>query len=192
QEHDAEDASQATSLALAKSAASIRKHQSVGSWLYGVAHRVACKARVESARRRALERRPNPPPAPDPAADVTWRELRAALDEELARLPDKHRAPLLLCYLEGKTQDEAAAGLSWPRGTLKRRLERGRELLRSRLARRGITLSAGLFVAALGENTAVPAALACAAVEAATAYAAAPATVAGAVSAQAAALAEGG
>src|SRR5262249_3371942 len=110
----------------------------------------------------------------------------------LGQLPDRNRAPLLLCYLEGKTQDEAAAELGWPRGTLKRRLERGRDLLRSRLARRGITLSAGLFVAALAGPHPWPASLAGARVEAAAASAAAPATVAGAVSAHAAALAEGG
>jgi RNA polymerase sigma factor (sigma-70 family) len=168
--HDAEDAFQATFLVLARNAAAIRKQESVGSWLYGVAHRVALKAKAEAARRHVHLRIAPSSSLTEPLADLTWRELCSALDEELTRLPDKYRAPLLLCYLEGQTQDEAAARLGWARGTLKRRLERGREILRGRLLRRGLTLSAGLFATALVEHHAtVPAALASAAVHAAAA-----------------------
>src|SRR5262249_39328254 len=125
----------------------------LGSWLYGVAHRLAQRARADAARRRKLEQRvPVPAPA-DVVADVSWREVRAALDEELARLPDSLRAPLLLCCLEGQTQDEAARQLGWGLGALRRRLEKGRALLRARLTRRGLTLTAGLFTAALVDQT---------------------------------------
>jgi RNA polymerase sigma factor (sigma-70 family) len=160
--HDAEDAFQATFLLLARQAGAIRKPDSLASWLYGVAYRLADKMRSQSARRRRLERTaPCPTPA-DPAAEVTWRELRAVLDEELSRLPDHYRVTFQLCYEEGNTQDEAARRLGWPRGTLKRRLERTRDLLRSRLMRRGITLSAaliGLGLAARMASASVPAPL---------------------------------
>jgi RNA polymerase sigma factor (sigma-70 family) len=161
--HDAEDVFQATFLVFAKKAASIRKSRSLGSWLYGVAHRLALRARSDAARRRKHERARAEAPVAGPTPDVTWRELQAGLDEELANLPERYRAPLLLCYLEGKTQDEAARHLHWSLGTFRRRLDRARELLRTRLARRGLTLSAALFATALAENVAgaaVPAALA--------------------------------
>ena len=83
---------------------------------------------------------------------MSWREARSLIDEELQRLPEKQRLPLVLCYLEGLTQDEAALRLGWSRGTLKRRLEAGRERLRIRLTRRGMTLGAGLFAASLTES----------------------------------------
>jgi RNA polymerase sigma factor (sigma-70 family) len=159
--HLAEDAFQAVFLVLAKRAAHIRKPDSLASWLYGVAYRVAGKFRARAAQPpRATAPRPKRR-ADDPAADITWRELRAALDEELARLPDKYRATFLLCYEDGKTQDEAARALGWPRGTLKRRLERARQILREGLARRGLTLSAALIAMSLAKPTsaAVPAVL---------------------------------
>src|SRR5262249_37756381 len=74
----------------------------------------------------------------DPAAGLVWQEVRQALDEELQRLPDRLRSPLVLCYLSGLTRDEAAQQLGWSLGTLKRRLEQGRKALRLRLERRGI------------------------------------------------------
>src|SRR5207237_3276430 len=100
-------------------------------------------------------------PASDPLADITLRELQGVLDEELARLPAKNRAPLILCCLEGTARDEAAQQLGWTLQTVKDRLERGRELLRARLARRGLTLSAALGCAALTGNgrAALPASL---------------------------------
>jgi len=97
-EQDAEDVFQATFMLLARKAGTIRKSGSLGSWLFGVAHRLALRAKADAARRRLHEERAPAPAAQDPFADVSWRELRAVLDEELARLPDKYRAPLLLCY----------------------------------------------------------------------------------------------
>src|SRR5262249_45381533 len=122
-EHDAEDACQATFFVLARKAASVRNRESVGSWLHGVAFRVARDLRDARARRRA-----QPWPEGDVAQveaepEVTRREVQAALDEELQRLPDKFRAPLVLCYLQGKTRDEAAHQLRWTPGTLRGRLE---------------------------------------------------------------------
>jgi RNA polymerase sigma factor (sigma-70 family) len=161
-QHDAEDAFQATFLAMVCGATSIRR-QSLGGWLYRIAQRLSRKMRIDDARRRRRERRAVSVEVPDAAEELTWRELRTLLDDELARLPEKHRLPLLLCYLGGQTQDEAARQLGWGRGTLKRRLERGRELLRHRLARRGVTLSAALCATMLAEqSSAVPPALAAA------------------------------
>jgi RNA polymerase sigma factor (sigma-70 family) len=147
--HATEDAFQAVFLVLVRSAASVRKRQSVSCWLYGVARRLALKARTRAARRRERESRATQAPPADPAAEVTLREAREVLDEELARLPEKYRAPILLCCLEGLARDEAAGRLGWSAGTLKSRLEEARSLLRTRLARRGLTLSAALAAALL-------------------------------------------
>jgi RNA polymerase sigma factor (sigma-70 family) len=158
---DAEDAFQATFLILAEKAASIHNHQSLSSWLYGVAYRVAVKARSRTAARRRHEQRCDSRVAPDPLAEVTGRELLAVVDEELHRLDDRHRAALVLCYLEGKTRDQAAAQLGWSLTTLQRRLEEGRECLRARLARRGLGLPAALLTAGLAQaaEAALPARL---------------------------------
>jgi RNA polymerase sigma factor (sigma-70 family) len=163
---DAEDAFQAAFLVLARRADAIRRHDSLASWLHGVAHRLALKARAAAARRHAREATVPPPEPPTQEDDLTWGELRGLLHDELARLPDHFRAPLLLCYLEGLTRDEAARRLGWSAATLKGRLDRGRKLLHDRLARRGLMLSAVLVVAGLASVT-VPAALASAAVRAA-------------------------
>src|SRR5262245_694448 len=101
-EQDAEDVFQATFLVLARKAETIRRTEAVGSWLYGVAHRLALKARAGAARRSVHESRAPQAETLDPAADMTWRELQTVLDEELARLPDRYRAPLLLCYFDGQ------------------------------------------------------------------------------------------
>jgi RNA polymerase sigma factor (sigma-70 family) len=148
QEQDAEDAFQATFLTLARKAGSIRSREALAGWLHGVASRVARKARS------AALRRPAPEPigdvcGPDATAEMTWREVRAVLDEELTRLPASYRAPLILCYLEGRTQDEAARQLGWTLGAFRGRLERGREKLRARLLRRSVSLPAALLGAAL-------------------------------------------
>jgi RNA polymerase sigma factor (sigma-70 family) len=158
---DAADAFQATFLVLARKAASIRKRESVGSWLYGVAYRLARRAKVEAARRRVYERQVEPMPPSDPLAAVVWRDLRPILDEELDRLAEKYRAPLVLCYLEGKTHEEAAQQLGWTNGTVCGRLFRARELLRKRLTRRGLALSTGLLATVLSQHAvaAVPATL---------------------------------
>src|SRR5262249_12815651 len=167
-EQDAEDAFQAAFLVLARKAASIRKTESVASWLYGVAWRCAARLRRDLAQRRRHENavvarsgdraraldRARAPEAPDPS----WREVQEALHEELARLPEKYRAPLVLCCLEGRTQCEAARQLGWGENVLRGRLDRGRERLRQRLVRRGITLSSALLAAARSQTPA-PAAL---------------------------------
>jgi RNA polymerase sigma factor (sigma-70 family) len=142
---DADDAFQATFLILARKAERIDRPERLGNWLYGVATRVAFKARSTAARWRARESRVEPmAPAPDPLLGLAMRELQLALDEELNRLPERHRVPLVLCYLEGKTHEEAADELGCPTGSMSWRLGRAREALRRRLVRRGLTLSVGL------------------------------------------------
>jgi RNA polymerase sigma factor (sigma-70 family) len=180
--HDAEDAFQATFLVLARKASSICKAESLASWLYGVAYRAAVRARAGDVRRRAREQRTTEMSSPDPLLDMTVREVRQVLHEELHQLPEKYRAPLVLCYLEGLSQDEAARQLGWSTGATRGRLDRGREQLRKRLARRGLALSAVLGAASLGASP-VSAALAASAVQAAGGAAS--------VSAKASALAEG-
>src|ERR1700736_3900257 len=149
QREDAEDVFQATFLVLARKAGSVRKQESLASWLYGVALCLARKVRGRNLRRRtsaagarALDR-----VAARPMEDLTWRELRQVLHEELGLLPEKNRLPILLCHLEGRTQDEAARALGWSLGRLRGRLLRGRELLRGRLARRGLAPSVPLLAA---------------------------------------------
>ena len=129
-DHDAEDAFQVTFLVLARKAGSIRKQKSIGSWLHGVAHRVALKARTAARRRRAQNRgrRRWRRCRGEPAGDSS--DLSPVLHEEIARLPAKYRAPIVLCYLEGMTQDQAACELGWPVGTVRGRIARARDLLR--------------------------------------------------------------
>jgi RNA polymerase sigma factor (sigma-70 family) len=191
--HDAEDACQATFLVFARKAASVRKRESLASWLHGVAYHVATRLKRDLARRGAREAlRPEAAQA-DVAVEACWRELRGLLDDELARLPARYRSPLVLCYLEGRTRDEAAQQLGWSLTTFRGRLERGRERLRARLIRRGLTLSAALFAGALGESSASaapPPAFVVRTVKAALLYAAGRAAPDG-FSVQAVALAEG-
>jgi RNA polymerase sigma factor (sigma-70 family) len=158
--HDAEDAFQATFLVFARKARSIRKQASVSCWLYGVASRVAANLRRKTARERRHETVDNAVPSVADA-DVSWREVRGVLDEELAKLPERLRLPVVLCYLDGKTRDEAAQELGWSESTLRGRLERGRDLLRGQLTSRGVTLSAALLASLLTENaaSALPASL---------------------------------
>jgi RNA polymerase sigma factor (sigma-70 family) len=157
--HLAEDAFQATFLVLARKAGSIARRSSVGSWLYGVAYRVALKARAQTLRRQTHERQLAAMTAADPSYQESHSDVQPILDEEINRLPEKYRAPVLLCYLEGKTKEEAARQLGWTRGSVQGRLERAREKLRLRLARRGVTLTSAALVALLSENAA-PAAVA--------------------------------
>jgi RNA polymerase sigma factor (sigma-70 family) len=143
--HDAEDAFQAAFLVLAHKAASVRPRESLAAWLHGVAHRVALKARSASARRARLDRNAGsrrPQPGADFLSEISARELLAMVDEEVRRLPTVYRLPVILCCLEGRTQEEAARQLGWSSGSIKGRLERGRARLQSRLLRRGLALSA--------------------------------------------------
>jgi RNA polymerase sigma factor (sigma-70 family) len=138
---DAEDAFQATFLVLAKKADRLRQPNLLANWLYGVAYRTALHARQRAAHRSAQEREAASMSNPESSPDVDSQELRRVLDEELSRLPEKYRAPLVLCYLEGKTNEEAARVLGWPSGSMSHRLARGRELLRERLVPRLAGLS---------------------------------------------------
>jgi RNA polymerase sigma factor (sigma-70 family) len=150
--HDSEDAFQATFLVLIRKAKSIAKHESVGSWLHGVAYRIAARARSEAILRRVRERKVEPAPAPDLLDEVIRRDLRAMLDEEVLLLPSRCRVPFVLCYMEGKTNEEAAHLIGCPKGTVLSRLARARELLRTRLSRRGLTVSAALVTTMLSQK----------------------------------------
>jgi RNA polymerase sigma factor (sigma-70 family) len=154
QDADADDAFQAVFLVLVRRGGTIRKRQALASWLYGVAYRVCQKARREAVRRHQRETRVAKKIACDPGKEAAWRELCAELDAELYRLPEAYRAPLVHCYLKGQTRDQAARELGLALRTLDRRLERGREVLRRRLERRGLTLSATLLVMALSQRAA--------------------------------------
>ncbi len=134
--NDAEDAFQATFLVLLQRAGAIHNRCSVAAWLHGVAMRVAARGRVESARRRRIERH-GMRPETERNDDAERRDIEALIDVELARLPEKYRAPVVLCYFEGLTHERAADHLGWPVCTLRARLSRARKLLRSRLTRRG-------------------------------------------------------
>lgn len=167
-EHDAEDVLQATFLVLSLKADGIAWHDSVRPWLDGVARRLALHARSNTARRRVRERTITALSSVDESAagrlperlhpraeaseECEQRDLRGVLEDELGRLPDKYRAPVVLCDLEGHTREEAARRLGWPTGSMSRRLDRGRSLLRQRLTVRG------LVVAALGAASIVAAA----------------------------------
>jgi RNA polymerase sigma factor (sigma-70 family) len=183
---DAEDAFQATFLVLVRKAASLGQRELLGNWLYGVAYRTALDARTATLRRRKREKQVSSMPEPEVHEDSDeWRDLRSFLDQELNRLPDKYRIPIVLCDLEGKTRQDVAERLDLPVGTLSGRLTTARKILAKRLARRGLALSGGALIAALSPSTAsaaVPAPLVTSTVQAATA---------GAVSSHAVALAEG-
>jgi RNA polymerase sigma factor (sigma-70 family) len=158
---DVEDAFQATFLVLVRKATSVNWHADLGTWLYAVAHRIAVHARSDAQRRIRREEAARRTETGSAATDMSWREACGLLHQELDKLPDKFRLPLMLCYLEGKSRDEAAAQLGVSVGSVKGRLERGRVMLRDRLARRGVTLSAGLLGAvACSPAIALPAHLA--------------------------------
>lgn len=193
-ESDADDAFQATFLVFLNKARSIRKRRSLGSWLHGVAIRTALRAKTNAAQRHVHEQQATAKAPDEPWKEAAWREICTVLDEEVQGLSETYRAPLVLCYLEGRTRDEAAHQLGWSLRTLQRRLERGRDLLRIRLTRRGLTLSAGLLATALAEHTgraALPVGLANLTAKAALGDAAGTMASAGLTSGPAAALAKG-
>jgi RNA polymerase sigma factor (sigma-70 family) len=153
---DAEDAFQATFLILARNAACVRRRQALPAWLHGVARRVALKALSAKARRFRAARPlagAAADPHPDPASELSARELLAIVDEEIQRLPEVCRLPVILCCLEGHSLEEAARRLGWTRGSVKGHLERGRARLHQRLVRRGLTLSAALAAAEVSRST---------------------------------------
>ncbi|HYV34771.1 MAG TPA: sigma-70 family RNA polymerase sigma factor [Gemmataceae bacterium] len=186
--HAAEDAFQATFMVLARRAASVMRSQPLAGWLHGVARRVAVRAAAQTTARQNRERRHIPMQSPTPPDDLNWQELRAVLDEEIGRLPEKYRLPIVLCYLEGQTHEKAAMELGVAKSSLTTRLARARDLLRGQLARRGITLSIGALTTALADHVfAAPMAalLAINTVKAAASVAAGKAVVGGLVSARA-------
>jgi RNA polymerase sigma factor (sigma-70 family) len=141
---EAEDAYQAAFLVLVRRARAIDWRAGLGPWLYGVAHRVAVKAKARTAKRARMESQARPGKSILPP-DLSWQEACDLLHSELDSLPDKYRLPLIYCYLEGKTREEAAVALGVTSGTVKGRIKRGCDILRDRLARRGVALSVGLL-----------------------------------------------
>jgi RNA polymerase sigma factor (sigma-70 family) len=168
--HDAADAFQATFLVLARNARSVRKPDALSAWLYGTAVRVCHRAAGKRSTAKPLSVQTPPIAQEDPFAEAAWKEIRGILDDEIGRLPETLRAPLILCYFNGLSRDEAAEKLGCSRRTLMRRLEKARERLRRRLERRGVgTAGLGVAVLSSGELSAfVPDRLAAAAVAAGT------------------------
>jgi RNA polymerase sigma factor (sigma-70 family) len=192
--HEAEDAFQATFLVLARKAASVVPREMVGNWLYGVARQTAVRLRSAAAQRRRRERPMADAPEPVSEPHDPWADLRPVLDHELGRLPEKYRAAVVLCDLEGRTRKEAALQLGCPEGTLCSRLARARALLARRLAPYcPVPSGAALGAMLLHKGTAgPPAALVSPTVKAATWLAAGNAAAAGgAIPARVAALTEG-
>jgi RNA polymerase sigma factor (sigma-70 family) len=190
--HDAEDAFQATFLLLARKARLVRRGAALAGWLHRVARRVALRARGRAG--RAAQLAGEGPAAPERESAAVWADLRPVLDEEVGRLPEKYRLPVLLCYLGGLSTEEAARRLGCPRGTVLSRLAWARRRLRGRLERRGLALSAGALAAGLAREAATaaaPAALAHAAVRAARWLKAGKAMAAGEVPRRAVSLMEG-
>ncbi len=163
QEQDAEDALQATFLALACKASAIRKHESLASWLHGVAFHMANDARKAAIRRRKhLNEAHEAPPAPSPGAELAWREVRAILDGEIERLPAIYREPFILCCLENRSSEEVARTLRLKPGTVWSRVARAKHRLQTRLKKRGVELAVLLTAAAVSSNaasSAIPAGL---------------------------------
>ncbi len=192
--HSAEDAFQATFLVLARKSLSIRNRDLLASWLYGVAFHTALRARTAAGRRSKREKQVVEMPEPEILANDLWSDLAPVLDQELSRLPEKYRMPIILCDLEGKGHAEAARQLRCPLGTLSGRLWRGRNLLARRLTRRGLGISAVVLGMILVEKAQAAASVGLASFAAAVkgaACIAAGASLAEAVSSKVIALARG-
>lgn len=190
--HDAEDAFQATFLVLVKKAATLPNPETVGNWLYGVAHQTAVRMRATVAKRGVRERQVVDMPEPATAEQYVWNDLAPVVDEELSRVPDKYRVLIVLCDLEGVTRKEVARRLDIPEGTAASRLATARAMLAKRLARRGVVMSGVLLGATLFQQSAsagVPALVVSNTIKVATLMAAGRA--AGVISVKAAALTEG-
>ncbi|HYV36173.1 MAG TPA: RNA polymerase sigma factor [Gemmataceae bacterium] len=190
--HQAEDAFQATFLVLVRKAASVVPREMVANWLYGVAYQTAFKARAMAAKRGARERQVMHMPEPKVAEHHLWNDMQHLLDQELSRLPEKYRMPVVLCELEGKTRKEAAKQMGVPEGTVASRLARGRTMLAHRLARQGIAVTAASLTATLTQNAiaAAPSTLVSSTIKAASLLAAGQVAT-GAISAKAVFLTEG-
>jgi RNA polymerase sigma factor (sigma-70 family) len=190
-QHDAEDAFQATFLILARKAGSVMMREKLGNWLYGVAYQTAMKARGISSKRRVREIQVSDMPEPMAARDDLRDALAEALDRELSRLPEKYRTPTVLCELGGKSHWEAAEQLGCPIGTVSSRLSRARSMRAERLARRGLSLSVGTLAVLLAQDVAsasMPTRLISSTIKAASLFAAEGTVTAGLVSAQVVAL----
>lgn len=191
--HDAEDAFQATFLVLVQKAATLPNRETVGNWLYGVAHQTAVRMRAMVAKQGVRERQVTVMPEPATADQYVWNDLAPVLDEELSRLPDKYRVLIVLCDLEGVTRKEVARRLDIPEGTAASRLAAARAMLAKRLTRRGVVLSGVLLGATLSQQAAsasVPALVVSSTIKVASLMAAGHAT-AGVIPAKVAALTEG-
>ena len=172
--HDAEDCFQAAFLVLARKAGTLQRDASLGAWLHRVAYRLALRSKSTTARRQTEEGRAAAMNPVSCEREESWQELRKLIDQELEHLPQIYRVPLVLCYLEGKSNAEAAKELGWPLGSVKGRLSRGRDVLRKRLQKRGLTLAGATLVALLAEHAAsaaVPGTLLMSTTNAATAFA---------------------
>jgi RNA polymerase sigma factor (sigma-70 family) len=193
-QQDAEDAFQATFLVLLRKAASFTPRPMVANWLYGVAHRTSLKARTMVAKRRHRERQVAEMPEPATEESDLWNDLRPVIDQELSHLPDKHRAVIILCELEGKTRKEAARQLGIPEGTVASRLNRGRTMLAQRLTRLGIPVSGIALATVLSRQSiaaTVPPSLARTAAQTARILATGGTAASSIISAHAVALSEG-
>jgi RNA polymerase sigma factor (sigma-70 family) len=152
-QHDADDAFQATFLVLVRKAGTIRNREGVASWLYGVAHQTAVRLRTNLAKQHRREQHGD---LPDKAQleEQVLSDVQALLDQELSHLPEKYRLVIVLCDLEGRTRKEVARHLKCPEGTVAGRLARARDILAKRLSQKGVSLSAGVLVAALSREAA--------------------------------------